>query len=206
EGWDPSRNVTKQLSDPTSVLVVVNKTRPLSPATYAPSDLVPVSGVPGGSTQRMRREAATALATMYKAASAEGLSFSVASSYRSYATQKSLFNSYAANYGVARAETFSARPSYSEHQTGWTADLSDGAGCRISKCFGDTTVGKWVAQNGHKYGFVIRYPAGKTSVTGYIYEPWHVRYVGESLATYMHDNGVKTLEEQFDLPSAPRYS
>ncbi|MFN3866619.1 MAG: D-alanyl-D-alanine carboxypeptidase family protein [Demequina sp.] len=202
--WDPDRDVSRMLRDPDSVLVVVNKQRPLVPAGYVPPDLVSVRGVPGGSGHRLRREAAEQLAAMHRAAAAQGMSFSVASSYRSRGYQANLFASYVSRHGVASAETFSARPSHSEHQTGLAVDVSSGT-CRLRGCFGTTAVGRWVAQHGHTYGFIIRYPQGKTHVTGYIYEPWHLRYVGVELASYMLRQGVTTLEEQFGLPRAPDY-
>src|SRR5690606_15597257 len=105
-----------------------------------------------------------------------------------------------------KAQAQSARPGYSEHQTGLTADLvGRPAACSIQICFGDTPQGQWIAKNGWRFGFVVRYPEGKTDVTGYIYEPWHVRYVGTYLSTEMHDTGILTLEEFFGLPPAPDY-
>lgn len=202
--WDPGRDVSRMLGDPESVLVVVNKHRPLSPAGYVPPDLVSLRGIAGGSSRQMRAEAADALRAMHRAAAGRGLTFSITSAYRSRSYQASLFHTSVARYGVASAETFSARPSYSEHQTGWAVDLGSGS-CSLGSCFGRSEVGRWVAANGHKYGFVVRYPAGKTAVTGYIHEPWHLRYVGVELAGHMRRSGVTTLEEQFGLPAAPRY-
>lgn len=202
--WDPSRDVTRLLSDPESVLVVVNKRRALNPGNYSPPDLVKVTGVPGGSSHQLRREAAQQLTAMHKEAAGKGAGFSVTSAYRSRAYQSQLFSSNAARRGVAAAETFSARAGHSEHQTGWAVDIYAG-GCRLQACFGNTTSGRWVAQHGHKYGFIVRYPQGKTSITGFTYEPWHLRYVGVELATYMHSRGITTLEEQFGLPHAPNY-
>ena len=202
--WDTRRDVTRMLRDPESVLVVVNKHRPLSPAGYAPDDLETLRGITGGSNRELRAEAADALRAMHAAAAREGLSFSITSAYRSRSYQAGLFRNYASRYGVASAETFSARPSYSEHQTGWAADLGSGS-CSLGSCFGRSQVGRWVAAHGHEFGFIIRYPAGKTSVTGYIHEPWHVRYVGVELAGHMRRSGVTTLEEQFGLAPAPDY-
>ena len=202
--WDARRDVSRMLSDPESVLVVVNKRRPLSPAGYAPRDLVTLRGISGGSSRELRSEAAQALRAMHAAAAREGLSFSITSAYRSRSYQARLFSNYSSRYGVASAETFSARPSHSEHQTGWAADLGSGS-CSLGSCFGRSQVGRWVAAHAHEFGFIIRYPAGKSSVTGYIHEPWHVRYVGVELAGHMHRTGVTTLEEQFGLPRAPDY-
>lgn len=204
ETWDPSRDVTRLLSDPESVLVVVNKRRPLSPQNYVPQDLVSLRGLPGGSEHRLRSEAADQLRAMYRAASADGASFGVTSSYRSRSYQSGLFSNYVRRHGTANAELFSARPGYSEHQTGWAVDLFS-EGHRLTASFGNTRAGRWVAEHGHKYGFIVRYPQGKTSITGYKYEPWHLRYVGVELATHMHERRVTTLEEQFGLPRAPSY-
>ncbi|WP_144018804.1 D-alanyl-D-alanine carboxypeptidase family protein [Demequina sp. NBRC 110056] len=202
--WDPDRDVSRMLSDPESVLVVVNKRRPLDPIRYVPPDLVSVSGVPGGSNHRLRREAAQQLTAMSRAAKSNGLSFSVSSSYRSYSYQAGLFRNYSNRFGVASAERFSARPGHSEHQTGLGVDVSS-TGCTISGCFGTSAVGRWVARHAHEYGYIVRYPEGKTHVTGYIYEPWHLRYVGVELASEMRARGVTTLEEFFGLGSAPTY-
>ncbi|MFW2514214.1 D-alanyl-D-alanine carboxypeptidase family protein [Demequina sp. SO4-13] len=202
--WDPDREVWHMTYDPYSVLVVVNKRRPLSPSHYSPPDLVTVQGVPGGSDDRLREETVRQLAAMHSAAESDGASFWVVSSYRSHSYQADLFEDYAEQHGVEAAETFSARPAHSEHQTGWAVDVA-ADGCSLSACFGDTAAGRWIAANGHEYGFIIRYPEGQSHITGYRYEPWHLRYVGIGLASHMHDRGVATLEEQFGLPWAPDY-
>ncbi|WP_084101372.1 D-alanyl-D-alanine carboxypeptidase family protein [Demequina sp. NBRC 110051] len=202
--WHTDRDYTRIINDPESVLVVVNKRRALDPLRYAPADLVTLSGISGGSTRYMRREAATAMSRMHAAVRAKGMTFSIVSAYRSHDYQRALFARYARQHGVASAETFSARAGHSEHQTGWTADLGAGT-CSLGGCFGSSTVGRWVAAHSHEYGFIIRYPQGAQAITGYIYEPWHVRYVGVELATYMHDHDIDTLEEQFGLPAAPDY-
>ena len=190
---------------PDSVTVVVNKTRPLEPLTFAPADLVALTGIPGGAGQRMRVEAADALRAMHTAAADAGAGFSVSTAYRAYGFQQSLFADYSARRGVGSAETFSARPGYSEHQTGLAVDIYASSACRIKRCFGDEAAGEWVAEHGAQFGFIIRYPEGQQDVTGYVYEPWHVRYVGEDLATAMRDQGSVTVEEHLGLPAAPDY-
>lgn len=185
--------------DPTSIWVVANKQRPLNPKTYAPSDLTAVGG-----GQQMRAEAASALAKMIAAAKAESLYISPLSGYRSYYTQVSVYNNEVAGNGQAVADSQSARPGHSEHQTGLAIDVG-GGGCGIEDCFGNTPAGKWVAANSYKYGFIIRYVPGKEAVTGYRAEPWHIRYIGIDLATEMQKQGVLTLEEFFGLPAAPSY-
>lgn len=185
-------------SDPTSIWVVVNKKRPLEPINYVPGDLTAVGG-----GQYMRKESAGALATMFQAANQQGLAMQPLSGYRSYATQQSVYAREVATHGQAIADTQSARPGYSEHQTGWAIDIG-GGGCGIEDCFGNTAQGKWVAANAFKYGFIIRYTPSKESITGYRAEPWHIRYVGVELAAELQKTG-QTLEEFFGLASAPTY-
>ena len=188
--FDKSKYSTTEAASP---WVVVNKQHSLNPLQYAPSDLVSAGG-----SQQMRQEATTALAKLFAGAKAEGLTLQALSGYRSYARQQTVYQNYVNTYGQAEADTFSANPGYSEHQTGWAIDIG-GGGCGIEDCFANTPHGKWVAANGHKYGFIVRYPAGKQAVTGYKYEPWHIRYVGVELATEMHSQNVQTLEEFFNL-------
>ena len=133
-------------------------------------------------------EAYSALINLQNEASSLGYSLPLLSGFRSYETQKYLFNDYASRNGEELANTFSARPGESEHQTGLAFDVG-----QISDSFGDTESGKWLACNAHRYGFIIRYLKGKESITGYKYEPWHIRYVG-SAATDIYNMGI-TLEE-----------
>lgn len=187
-----------------SITVVVNKQRPLSPIDWAPNDLV-WPEVPNNNGQPMRAEAAHAIESMYAAAVADGAPFVIASGYRDYATQRGLFDSYVQRDGVAAAETYSARPGHSEHQTGLVADIDDGSGCAFDVCFGQTAAGSWVRENAHRFGFIVRYGDGQQATTGYIYEPYHLRYVGADVASAMHAQGVATLEGFFGLPAAPGY-
>ncbi|MDR6438577.1 D-alanyl-D-alanine carboxypeptidase [Paenarthrobacter nicotinovorans] len=183
------------IGDPASFSVLVNKSRPLNPASYAPSDLINARG----SGQYMRAEAAAWLNGLFQGAADAGTGgLSIVSGYRSYATQTQVYWGYVNAYGQAYADTISARPGYSEHQTGLAMDIGNAAGsCGLSTCFGDTAAGKWVAANAHKYGFIVRYPNGYTGTTGYSYEPWHLRYVGVDLATDMNRRGFPTLEHYF---------
>ena len=180
-------------TDPSSIWVIVNKKHPLNPKNYAPSDLVAVGG-----GQYMRADAANALAKMLADAKAAGYVVTPASGYRSYTTQVSVYDNEVKTYGKAVADSESARPGYSEHQTGLAMDLASG-GCSITDCFGNTPGGKWITANAYKYGFLLRYPADKVAVTGYRSEAWHFRYIGVSLATELHKEGVKTLEEFFGV-------
>ncbi len=197
------------LSTPASPWWVVNKTRPL-PAGYVPADLVaaPVRLRLASSSERMKfSQAASAdLKKLFDGAAAAGHVLVFASGYRSEATQRQLYNSYVANDGQAAADRYSARPGTSEHQTGLAFDATTPSeACFLEVCFGTTPEGAWLLANAHRYGFIVRYPQGKESVTGYQYEPWHLRWVGVELATEMKRTGITTLEEFFGLPAAPTY-
>jgi D-alanyl-D-alanine carboxypeptidase len=108
--------------------------------------------------------------------------------------------------GFEVAEQLAARAGFSEHQTGLAADVSAAdQGCVILVCFGQTEAGIWLTENAHLFGFVIRYPEGKETITGFQYEPWHLRYVGIALALEMKEKGIQTLEEFWELPASPNY-
>jgi D-alanyl-D-alanine carboxypeptidase len=192
-----------------SLWVVVNKGRQL-PGNYAPANLVTPS-VPlrlSASSPEMHVQADTAQAmeSMFGQAKQAGINLMLASGYRSYAEQVSLYNNYAKSYGVAQADNFSARPGHSEHQTGLAADIEPASRhCEVDVCFEDTPEGQWLAANAYQYGFVIRYQKQAQSLTGYQYEPWHIRYVGQPLATQLQASG-QTLEQYFGLPAITDYS
>ncbi len=169
--------------NPYGYTLIANKTYSL-PASYAPGDIT--------------AECRAAFKEMAAAAANDGVSLFIVSGYRSYATQSGLYQRYAARDGYAAADTYSARPGYSEHQTGLAMDLNS-----VSASFANTKEGRWLAANAYKYGFIIRYPLGKQSVTGYVYEPWHVRYLGKDLAAAVYRSG-ECLEEYFGITS--RYS
>jgi len=128
-------------------------------------------------------------------AAAAGHNIYIASGFRSFSSQTTIYNRYKANEGQAGADTHSARPGHSEHQSGLAFDLNT-----ITQAFGSTPEGIWTAQNAHLYGFIVRYPQGKESVTGYIWEPWHLRYVGVDVATTLYTSG-QTLEEYLGVDS-----
>ncbi len=194
------------LTDPTSSWLIVNKQRQLTPKEYEPTDLRTPAMEVESTTMRVNNQTATALEELDAAAKEAGIKLTLASAYRSYSEQVTVYDSMVRGYGQTEADRQSARPGHSEHQTGWAADLGAANGkCRIELCFADTPEGKWLAANAHTYGFVIRYPEGKESVTGYNYEPWHLRYVGKELAAEMRAQNISTLEEFFELPAAPSY-
>lgn len=132
---------------------------------------------------------------MKQSAAEDGCELYISSGFRSYSLQKSLYERYCARDGKAAADRYSARPGNSEHQTGYAIDLNT-----ITYSFANTTEGKWVAANCYKYGFILRYPEDKESITGYRYEPWHIRYVGIALATDIYNSGL-CLEEYFGITS-----
>ena len=207
QGFDTKKY---SLEDPSSPWVIANKQRPLDPASYQPSDLtspdVPLRLAAGAEEMQMRKEAAAAIEQMFADAKKDGLTLMVSSAFRSYDYQEGLYNTYVKQQGQAVADSQSARPGHSEHQTGWAVDVEPSSRkCEVEECFATTPEGKWVAENAYKYGFVIRYHEGKQDTTGYIYEPWHIRYVGKDLAAEVKKQGNPTLEEFFSLPKAPDY-
>jgi D-alanyl-D-alanine carboxypeptidase len=203
----PVRVAPVASSDPNDLSVVVNKLRPLTPADYAPADLVEVA-VPYANQPFLRREAADATVAMFAAFEAQtGLKMQAQSAYRSYSTQVSVYAGWVASKGQAGADLTSARPGHSEHQTGLAIDVSAlPAVCTLQACFADTPQGQWLAGNAAAYGFVLRYPAGGTPVTGYEFEPWHFRYVGVAAAADYAATGATTLEQYYGLPAAPTYA
>lgn len=176
------------------LLVLLNKKIRL-PASYAPNDLVSLVGsVAAASGSSLRREAALALIDLVNNAKAEGKNLSVVSAYRSYSQQVAVFNGWASSAGLKSAESFSARPGHSQHQLGTTVDFGVDGQSNFNESFGTTAEGLWLVSNAYKYGFVISYPKGKETVTGYSYEPWHYRYIGRENAQKMFTSGL-ILEE-----------
>lgn len=184
------------VNDSSSLWVVVNKGRVL-PSDYVPANL--------DENTQLRSESAVALENLESGAANDGLKIVLVSGYRSYATQKSVYASYSGSQGQTAADTFSARAGHSEHQTGLAADVGSSSGkCQLDKCFGDTPEGKWLTANAYKYGFIIRYQKDKQNLTGYDYEPWHIRFVGIGLAAEINKTG-QTLEQFFGLPTYSDY-
>jgi D-alanyl-D-alanine carboxypeptidase len=163
--------------------------------------------VPGNESMQLRQPAATALEQMFQAAQKDGVQLMLSSGYRSYTYQVNLYNGYVASQGQAIADTQSARPGFSEHQTGLAADIEPlSKNCEVEQCFGQTTEGSWVAANAYKYGFIIRYQAGDENITGYEPEPWHVRFIGTGLASEMHRSKTRTLEKFFGVSGGKTYA
>lgn len=168
-------------------ILIANKTYAL-PSTYNPGGLTDDTY---SAFQQLSTDAAYA-----------GLDIYLSSGFRSYETQDQIYNNYVWVYGQETADTFSARPGHSEHQTGLAIDVNT-----IDDSFADTPEAIWLAEHCHEYGFIIRYPKGKSHITGYKYEPWHIRYVGKETAQEIHDAGIAlgdstlTLEEYLGIDS-----
>ncbi|MET0786729.1 MAG: M15 family metallopeptidase [Paenisporosarcina sp.] len=181
--YDPNQKLPEKPSFIQGILVA-NKRYPL-PATYAPGE---------------SKEAREAFNKMAAAANLDGFDLVAFSTYRSFERQETLYNQYVEKDGQEEADRYSARPGYSEHQSGLAFDIGEKNFQQYwaSPTFGETPAGKWMATHAHEYGFILRYPIGKEEVTGYMHESWHFRYVGVGPATDMYTN-KKTLEEYLEL-------
>ena len=168
-----------------------------SGATYIQGILIvnKTYGLPEDYNPGLDSEAESAFNTLSEAAANQGLDIYLSSGFRSYETQVRIYESYVDSYGKESADTFSARPGYSEHQTGLVIDVNT-----IDDSFAGTPEAEWLAKHAHEYGFIIRYPKGKESITGYKYEPWHIRYLGVEKATEDYNSGL-TLEEFLGIDS-----
>ena len=180
-----------------SYAILVNKTSAL-PSDYEPSDLTrpDVKYAPGvaESRKQMRPAAARALEELFKAAADDGIELLAISGYRSYWTQNDLYKRRLKETSLEYVSVYVAKPGQSEHQTGLAMDLGCTGYTDLTERFAETPAYAWLSEHAHEYGFIIRYPKDKTSITGYIYEPWHIRYVGIEAATEITQLGV-TFEE-----------
>ena len=161
-------------------ILIANKTYGL-PKNYNPGEI--------------SKEAKEAFERMRKDAAKDGITLWIQSGYRSYETQEKLYNNYVKQSGQTKADTFSARPGHSEHQTGLTADINS-----ADESFEGTPEAIWLDENCYKYGFIVRYPKGKEKYTGYEYEPWHLRYIGKEKAKKLYESGL-SLEEYYNIKS-----
>ena len=143
-----------------------------------------------GMSQSMREDAAAALEDMFAAAKAEGINLSIVSGYRSYSKQSTIYSRKKASQGQEAADRVSARPGTSEHQLGLAMDVARKGSSQLNTKFGTTKEGQWVSANAHRFGFIIRYLENYEDVTGYMYEPWHVRYVGKEHAEKLYECGL----------------
>ena len=172
-------------------LILVNKFYHLK-EDYVPNDLVTLSGQYNkGANNKMRKDAALAFMEMVDAAKLDNIILYNMSAYRDYNYQVNLYNKYIQRDGKEAADKYSARPGYSEHQSGLCSDLNN-----ISDSFDGTDEAIWLKNNAYKYGFILRFPKDKEDITGYKYEPWHYRYVGKDAAKIIYDDDI-TLEEYY---------
>ena len=177
----------KQATDLNKNTILVNKYNYLT-EDYVPNNLESIKIYYARSGMKLVKEAKEQYEAMAKKAEKEGLKLVATSSYRDYAYQEKLYNQYAKKDGKEAADTYSGRPGYSEHQTGLAVDLYNGK--ELYTEFENTKEFKWMQENAHKYGFILRFPKDKEKITGYEYESWHYRYVGEKIATYIHENNL----------------
>lgn len=180
----PSINI---VSNPYDITVLINKYNYL-PDGWSPNDLVSIGG-----NHYLRAEAANALNQMKQAATNSGITFNVVSSYRSQAYQTNLYNNYYAIDPV-NAPFYSAYPRTSEHELGLAIDIS--YDYSLHSDLQNSALGQWMANHAHEYGWIMRYPYGKTNITGYVFEAWHYRYVGTQLASKLRNSGL-TMEELY---------
>jgi D-alanyl-D-alanine carboxypeptidase len=201
EGITTGSNQVVVVSNPDDIDALVNRKNEL-PGTYVPNDLKKLEDVPtvlnNPEVNQLRQSAYDALKELFKAALDEkGFELYARSGYRSYNTQDSLYNSYVSSNGQEAADKFSAKPGQSEHQTGLAIDITSGTmNFQLSDKFGETEEGKWVSENADRFGFIVRYPKGKEDITGYMYEPWHLRFVGKELAGKIKESRL-TMDEYF---------
>lgn len=196
---EPEDNVNNDTED---ILILVNKEKSIS-SQYVPKNLtepdVLFSFEEDLPKRKIRTKAAIALEEMFNSAKKDKINLYATSGYRSYNRQKIIFDYRANQRGEEVANQTTARPGESEHQTGLAMDItSRSANFGLTQYFGETKEGKWVKENSWNFGFIIRYPKGKEHITGYTYEPWHLRYVGVDAAKYIYENNI-TLEEYLEL-------
>ena len=155
---------------------------------YVPPDLQKV--LANGISQEMRQEAAGALEQLFEAAQEAGVPLATVSGYRSYSKQSTIYQRKVDSIGAKKADMISARPGTSEHQLGLAMDVAKKGSSQLNAGFIKTPQGQWVCENAHRFGFIVRYLEGYEEVTGYSYEPWHIRYVGVEHATAIYQSGV----------------
>ncbi|MEH6954797.1 M15 family metallopeptidase [Neobacillus drentensis] len=197
-GGQKRKATIQEASSPAGIPVLVNKQNKL-PASYQPSDLIypdiPFTFKQRTEKRQMRAKAGAAIEKLFAGAKRQGVDLLGVSAYRSHAAQTTLFNYYVDLDGYKAASAYSAAPGTSEHETGLAIDVTGGDGtCAAEDCFEGTKEATWLQNHAAEYGFIIRYPKGKDSITGYQYEPWHLRFVGKDIAKKIMSRGI-TLEE-----------
>ncbi len=195
---EPSMQAEDKISETahkSKYLILVNKEYGLD-KDYVPDDLVTVNpDITTGGENQLSKAAADALKKLIAAAEEEGHTIRLVSGYRSYSLQKSIFENNVAKSGREVAETYSAPPGHSEHQSGLAADVSSPCvGYDLIDSYGEEPEGIWLAENAYKFGFIIRYQKNTQDITGYVYEPWHIRYVGTGPGEEIYKRNI-TFEE-----------
>lgn len=184
---------TKETDMDKGTAILVNKYYSL-PDKYAPEDIVNVSNWYSYGDIQIKKEVYDAFKTMFTAAKKENITLIINSGYRNYDFQKSLYDEYKNTKGEEYADSYAARPNFSEHQTGLALDIITYG--TAGKDFENTDAFKWLEQNAHNYGFILRYPKDKEDITGYSYESWHFRYLGKDLATKVKNSNL-TYDEYY---------
>ncbi len=205
---EPFVPATEMDLDPSSITVFVNKEYAL-PKSYRPENLVTpdvlFNLITYDERTLMRPEAADALEKLFEAAKDDGIILYGISGFRSYERQYKIFTNNIVKKGKKYTLRYSAVPGTSEHQTGLAIDVSaKSLNFKLSSNFASSQEGLWLAKNAHNYGYIIRYPEGSEAITGYAFEPWHIRYVGKDLAAYLHDNDM-TLDEYYNYAPSPGF-
>jgi len=202
EAPSPPASPAFSTTDAASPWVVVNKKHPVVPTDYVPAALSTVGG------KQVASVVVPDLTNLLAAADADGLGLTLTSGYRSLSYQRGVHDNAVARDGFATAESLSARPGYSEHQTGLAIDFGSRSQpeCAVQDCYQDTPEARWLAERAGAFGFLLRYTAAHTAVTGYAPESWHYRWVGVDLVRQMTERGVATLEEFFGVPGGPEYA
>jgi len=185
----------KDVIDPESYTVLVNKNNKLD-KYYVPNDLEKINLRFANDDKYLRSVAKNAFEKLSYDASLDGFRIIAVSAYRDYNYQEELFNYYVKEKGLEYALSCSAKSGHSEHQTGLAVDV-EGSNFDYDN-FHETKEFIWMNNNAYKYGFILRYPSGKEEITGFKYEPWHYRYVGVDVATFIHNNNL-TLEEYSEI-------
>ncbi len=195
-------------TNPSSITVLVNRNHLLQPSFIPDSLVEPDIEFDFNykhEKRKMQRVAAEAIEKMFAEARRENYKIYGISGYRSYERQKQIYDNNVRVRGLDATNSVSAKPGSSEHQTGLAMDVSvKSIGCRLDQAFAMTPEGKWLAHNCHRFGYIVRYPKGKNEETGYTYEPWHIRYVGTTVASYLYRNNL-TLEEYYGSLSSEEY-
>ena len=194
---EPTVEPTVDTTTLSSIQKITNKSHPID-SGYVPVDLTVVN-VNSNGTQYLRQEAASELAKMFAAAHKDGVDLYLVSGYRSYAQQLALYNTYVSTDGKALADSYDAIPGACEHQLGLAVDLSDdNRDHDIDDSFESTAAYQWLLKYSYEYGYILRFPRGKESITGIAYNPWSFRYIGVEEAKKVYDSGL-TLEEYYKV-------